>query len=79
MSAIILSAIWGVVMMFGGVFFKKISTPKYWAIAGVIIILFANITEFLGWQIFDIDTKGMLQFDNFGLLFNIYNRIIHKI
>ncbi|MEO6674642.1 MAG: NADH-quinone oxidoreductase subunit N, partial [Ginsengibacter sp.] len=70
MNAIILSAIWGVVMMFGGVFFKKPSTPKYWAIAGVLIILFANITEFSGWQIFDIATKGMLQFDNFGLLFN---------
>jgi len=70
MSAIILSAIWGVVMMFGGVFFKKASTPKYWAIAGLIIILFANITELLGWQVFNIDTKGMLQFDNFGLLFN---------
>ncbi len=70
MNAIIFSAIWGVVMMFGGVFFKKASTPKYWAIAGVIIILFANITEFSGWQIFNIDTKGMLQFDNFGLLFN---------
>ena len=38
MNAIILSAIWGVVMMFGGVFFKKASTPKYWAIAGIIFI-----------------------------------------
>ena len=41
MSAIILSALWGVVMMFGGVFFKKRTTPKYWAIAGIVIILFA--------------------------------------
>ncbi|MEO6454107.1 MAG: NADH-quinone oxidoreductase subunit N [Ginsengibacter sp.] len=70
MNAIILSAVWGVVMMFGGVFFKKISVPKYWAMAGLIIILFANITELLGWQAFNIDTKGMLYFDNFGLLFN---------
>ena len=70
MSAIILSAIWGVVMMFGGVFFKKSSTPKYWAIAGMIIILTANIVEFLGWKFFNIDTRGMLHFDNFGLHFN---------
>jgi len=70
MSAIILSAIWGVVMMFGGVFFKKASVPKYWAIAGLIIILAANILEFLGWKFFNIDTKGMLRFDNFGLHFN---------
>ena len=70
MNAIILSAIWGVVMMFGGVFFKKASTPKYWAIAGLIIILAANIFEFLGKPLFNIDTKGMLDFDNFGLHFN---------
>ena len=70
MSAIILSAIWGVVMMFGGVFFKKTSIPKYWAIAGLVIILAANILEFLGWKFFNIDTKGMLKFDNFGLHFN---------
>ncbi len=70
MNAIILSAIWGVVMMFGGVIFKKPSTPKYWAIAGILIILFANITELLGWQFFNINSESMLRFDNFGLLFN---------
>jgi NADH-quinone oxidoreductase subunit N len=70
MNAIILTAIWGVVMMFGGVFFKKRSTPKYWAIAGMIIILGANILEFLGHPFFNVDTKGMLKFDSFGLHFN---------
>ena len=70
MNAIILSAIWGVIMMFGGVFFKKPSVPKYWAIAGLIIILTANILEFLGFIFFDIDTKNLLRFDNFGLHFN---------
>src|SRR4029078_13270697 len=70
MNAIILSAIWGVVMMFCGVFLKKASLPKYWAIAGLIIVIVANKLEFLGYSIFNIDTKDMLQFDNFGLLFN---------
>ena len=70
MNAIILSAIWGVVMMFGGVFFKKISTPKYWAIAGLVIILLANILEFSGRQLFNINSRGMLHFDHFGLHFN---------
>ena len=70
MNAIILTAIWGVVMMFGGVLFKKRTTPKYWAIAGIIIILCANIFEFLGYPFFNIDTKGMLRFDSFGLHFN---------
>jgi NADH-quinone oxidoreductase subunit N len=70
MNAIILSALWGVVMMFGGVFFKKPTTPKYWAIAGIIVLLMANILEFSGVHFFDVDTRGMLQFDNFSLHFN---------
>lgn len=70
MNAIILTAIWGVIMMFGGVFFKKRSSAKYWAIAGITIILIANILEFLGHPFFNIDTKSMLKFDSFGLHFN---------
>jgi len=70
MNAIILTALWGVLMMFGGVFFKKSATPKYWAIAGIIIILVANILEFFGHPFFNVDTKGMLKFDAFGLHFN---------
>ncbi len=70
MNAIIISALWGVIMMFGGVFFKKSTTPKYWAIAGIIILLAANILEFRGTQIFKVDVRGMLHFDNFGLQFN---------
>ena len=57
-------------MMIGGVFFKKSTTPKYWAIAGIIILLAANILEFLGYPFFNVDTKGMLRFDSFGLVFN---------
>jgi NADH-quinone oxidoreductase subunit N len=70
MNAIIISALWGVLMMFGGVFFKKPSTPKYWAIAGIIILLVANVLEFFGKHFFNVDTKGILRFDNFSLEFN---------
>lgn len=70
MAAIILSAIWGVAMMIGGAFIKKSTIPKYWALAGILIILTANILEFIGWKLFTVDTKGMLAFDKFGLHFN---------
>ncbi len=70
MSAIILTAIWGVVMMFGSVLFKTHAAPKYWAIAGIVIVLAANIAEFFGYPLFNIDVHAMLRFDKFGLLFN---------
>ena len=70
MSAIILSAVWGVVMMLAGVFLKRPGLPKMWAIAGLLVVLIANVMEFRGWQLFHIDPMGMLHFDNFGLHFN---------
>lgn len=70
MNVIILSAIWGVILMFGGVFFKKRQTPLYWAIAGVCILLIANLMEFFGHSFFRFDTRDMLHFDKFTLHFN---------
>ncbi|MDE3214037.1 MAG: NADH-quinone oxidoreductase subunit N [Bacteroidota bacterium] len=70
MNAIIIAAVWGVVMMFGGVLFKKSSTAKYWAVAGILVLLAANLLEFFGTPLFDINYRGMLHFDEFGLQFN---------
>ena len=61
-------------MMLGGVFSKKSTTPKYWAIAGIIIILAANILEFFGYSLFNVDTKGMLRFDSFGLATGVWKQ-----
>ncbi len=71
MNAIVIAAIWGVIMMFGGVFFKRSTMAKYWAIAGIIILLVANIFEFkTGSSWFKVDVKEMLRFDDFSLHFN---------
>jgi NADH-quinone oxidoreductase subunit N len=70
MSAIILSAVWGVVMMYSGILFKNKATPKYVAIVGVILLLVTNWLEYAGLPIFNVDTKGMLEFNSFGLVFN---------
>jgi len=70
MNAIIITAIWGIVMMFGGVFFKEKSIPKYWAIAGLILAIVADCIE-LKTQVsfFNIELKGMLVFNSFNLTF----------
>ena len=70
MNAIILSAILGIVMMYSGVALKNKTTIKNIAIVGVILLLVANWLEFMGLQFFNVDTKGMLVFSNFGVLFN---------
>jgi len=70
MNTIIISAICGVVMMFGGFLFKKKSTPKYFAIAGLIILFVSNGLELWGWQFFEITMEPMFKFTDFGLTFN---------
>jgi len=70
MNAIILTAIWGIIMMFGGVFFKSKATPKYWAIAGLVIIIISNCLELTsGDPFFAIDARNMLSFNSFNLTF----------
>lgn len=70
MNAIILSAILGIVMMYSGVVLKNKSTIKNVAIIGLVLLICANWMEFIGMSFFSIDTKGMLVFSGFGMLFN---------
>jgi NADH-quinone oxidoreductase subunit N len=70
MNSIILSAIWGVLMMFCGVFLKSKSTPKYIAILGVVIILCLNVLEMISNKsLFTFNIKEMLVLDHFNLTF----------
>jgi NADH-quinone oxidoreductase subunit N len=70
MNAIILTAIWGVVMMLGGAFIKNKATPKYLAIFGLIVILIANCMQLnSGMPFFTVDVKEMLHFNSFNLTF----------
>ncbi|MEP7109407.1 MAG: NADH-quinone oxidoreductase subunit N [Ferruginibacter sp.] len=70
MNAIILTAAWGIIMMFGGVFFKTKARPKYWAVAGLFLIFIANFLELRsGEPFFAIDVKHMLSFNSFNLTF----------
>ena len=70
MNVIILSAIWGVLMMYVGFIAKNKNLPTYVAIAGIIFLLVANWMEYLGMNLFNVNTKGMLAFDSFSLIFN---------
>ncbi len=74
MNAIIISAIWGIIMMFSGVFIKSKTTPKYLAIAGALLLFIVNALElnvFNATKILqiNIDTKEMLHVDSYSLAF----------
>jgi NADH-quinone oxidoreductase subunit N len=70
MNALLVSALWGVIMMFSGIAIKQTAVLRYLAIAGVIVLLGLNTAEMQGWQLLGIDTTGMLQFDAYALLLN---------
>jgi len=70
MNALLLSALLGVVMMFSGILLTSKTAVRNLAIAGMALLLLANILEMSGVIFLKIDTKGMIVFDNFALLFN---------
>lgn len=70
MNAIVFSAIWGVVMMFTGLLVKNNRIVRWTAIAGLALLLLLNILDMRGTHLIDVDVKGMLSFETFGLVFN---------
>lgn len=60
----------GVVMMFTGLFAKDLKVVRATAIAGLALILLANIFELNGHRFFNVNVRNMLYFDSFGLVFN---------
>lgn len=70
MNAIIISAVWGIIMMFSGIVTEKNSTIRVAAILGLVLLLVSNYMDLVGYHFFPIDTHKMLYFDTFGLLSN---------
>ena len=70
MNALIISALLGVVMMFSSFMLKEKRIIRNIAIGGVLLLLVSTIFELNGSVFFRIDTRGMIYFDRFALLFN---------
>jgi NADH-quinone oxidoreductase subunit N len=71
MNALLFSAVSGVIMMFSSFMLK--SKPAVRTLAHVLLlaIIFVNILELRGFSLFNIDTREMLVFDRFALLFTL--------
>ncbi|MGZ8549126.1 MAG: NADH-quinone oxidoreductase subunit N [Chitinophagaceae bacterium] len=70
MNALLLSAIFGVILLFSGIWLKRKSAVRAIAVIGMIVLLITNIMEMYSPSFFRIDTSGMMYFDRFALLFN---------
>lgn len=69
MNTIILSAIFGVVMMFTGIFIDNRSAYKHIAAFALLLLLIFNIAESHGFTLFHINARYFLHFEKYGLLF----------
>jgi NADH-quinone oxidoreductase subunit N len=70
MNAIIVSALLGVVMMFSGIISKNRSAHTSVAVAGLLLLLIANVLNTYGIFAVHVDTKSLLNYDKFGMYFN---------
>jgi len=69
MNLILFSAIWGVVMMFSGLFISNKGMAKNIALVGALGLLAANFFDLNGTMLINSDFNGMLIYERFGLLF----------
>ncbi|GAB3412527.1 NADH-quinone oxidoreductase subunit N [Niabella aquatica] len=72
MNALVLSAIFGVVMMFSGVFFKRNASIKTTGIIAMILLLIANCMEMKGIKWFPFDVSAFISFNDYSLFFNAF-------
>lgn len=70
MNAIIVSALMGVVMMFSGILFKNKSAYTGIAVAGLLLLLCANLLQACGTWVVRVNDHGMFNFTQFGTYFN---------
>ncbi len=75
MNAIIISALLGVLMMFASAFLPKSKSFVPFALAGAFALLIANVLEFNGFTIFNVNIENMLLINSktifFGILISI--------
>src|SRR6476469_8054929 len=71
MNALIFSAVSGVIMMFSSFLLNNKNNVRILAHVLLLATIIANILELRGITFFHIDTRGMLEFDLFALLFTL--------
>ncbi|MFN2457764.1 MAG: NADH-quinone oxidoreductase subunit N [Chitinophagaceae bacterium] len=71
MNTLILTAVCGVIMMFSGLVLKQKKAVRTLAVFLLAVIIAVNMLELRGISFGSIDTRGMMVFDEFALLFTL--------
>jgi len=71
MNVLIFSALSGVIMMFSSFLLRSRNSVRILAHVLLGAVIVANIFELRGNSFFDIDTRGMMAFDRFAVLFTL--------
>jgi NADH-quinone oxidoreductase subunit N len=71
MNAIIIAAFMGVVMMFSSWLTTSAKLQRNIGLAGMLLLIVANIAQMNGLYVFNFDTKEMLVFNRIGLFANL--------
>ena len=75
MNALILLAVSGVIMMFSSFLLNNRNSIRVLAHVLLLAVIAVNILELRGVEFLHVDTKGMLAFDRFALLFTLVANI----
>jgi len=76
MNAIIVSTLLGVIMMFVSWGTSNMKLQRTIGLAGMAVLIIANLAQLNGWWVVNFDTKGMLAFNQIGLFVNLILFII---
>ncbi|MFM7223052.1 MAG: NADH-quinone oxidoreductase subunit N [Bacteroidota bacterium] len=74
MNSILVSVLWGILLMYAGFLTKNKRSISVLAVVGAVGLLSANALEYMGLSFFDIDTKGMLFYNPYSYIFLV---VIH--
>ena len=69
MNAIVFSAVWGVVMMFAGLFTRRSDRVRLTALIGMALLLGVTVLQIRGTELLQVPLEGVLHFDIYSLLF----------
>lgn len=69
MNVIVLSAVWGVVMMFSGLFISDKSKSRHVAVIGLVALIIANYFDLHHKMLFSGEFNGLVRYESFGLIF----------